>query len=101
MRLAIPTAINRRGVGNLPVLLTAQNLNPFIDDELKESAIPWQMHGNSLSQVLLLNNLTNARACPAVILKVRCLEFFPAYAHGTPLAFPWHTLGVRSGNAPP
>jgi hypothetical protein len=40
MGASTPTAINRRGAGNLPVLLTAQNLNPFIDDELKESARP-------------------------------------------------------------
>jgi hypothetical protein len=40
MGASTPTAINRRGAGNLPVLLTAQNLSPFIDNELKESAKP-------------------------------------------------------------
>jgi hypothetical protein len=40
MGASTPTAINRRGSGNLPVLLTAQNLNAFIDDELKNSAKP-------------------------------------------------------------
>jgi len=43
-----PTAMNRRGAGKLPVLLTAKNLTPFIDEALAESAkpIPYKLqHG--------------------------------------------------------
>jgi len=40
MGASTPTAINRRGAGKLPVLLTAKNLYPFIDDDLEESAKP-------------------------------------------------------------
>lgn len=35
-----PTGINRRGAGNLPVLLTARNLSLFIDEDLQEVARP-------------------------------------------------------------
>lgn len=40
MGASTPTGINRRGAGNLPVLLTAANLKPFIGRELEESAKP-------------------------------------------------------------
>lgn len=46
MGASTPTAINRRGAGNLPVLLTAANLKPFIDSELEETAKPiWYKGG--------------------------------------------------------
>ena len=40
MGASTPTGMNRRGAGDLPVLLTANNLMPFIDGDLKEAAKP-------------------------------------------------------------
>jgi hypothetical protein len=40
MGASTPTGINRRGAGELPVLLTAANLKPFINKELEETAKP-------------------------------------------------------------
>jgi len=40
MGASTPMALNRRGAGKLPVLLTANNLQPFIDADLAESAKP-------------------------------------------------------------
>ncbi len=40
MGASTPTGINRRGAGNLPVLLTAANLKEFIDNDLAETANP-------------------------------------------------------------
>ncbi len=39
-----PSAIDRRGAGNLPVFMGAKNLKPFIDKELAAAAkpIPYQ-----------------------------------------------------------
>ncbi len=46
MGASTPTGINRRGAGELPVLLTAANLKPFIDKELEETAKPiWYKGG--------------------------------------------------------
>jgi len=42
MRLsASPIGIGRRGAGNLPVLITAANLKPFINIDLEETAKTW------------------------------------------------------------
>lgn len=40
MGASTPMALNRRGAGKLPVLLTANNLQAFIDSDLAESAKP-------------------------------------------------------------
>jgi P63C domain len=40
MGASTPTGIKRRGAGELPVLITAANLKPFIDSELEETAKP-------------------------------------------------------------